>query len=233
MRLTDRPSVVAESARMRAPRGISSSVERELPKLERRVRFPYPALAEAPASTGLSSFSGPAGSADGCGRIALQCNMIFRSERRRPIARRGHRPRRHTRCCRARRCSRACCCAPARPRSRAPRPALLAGSTTGPRRITELADTQVARAADRHPARRPPAAARPRRAASARRGRPRRARLAVATRAAPSSRPCAPTTARVLRAAPAELPDDEVTALVAATETLGHLIDALQERREP
>src|SRR5687768_2542810 len=27
-----------------APRGISSSVERQLPKLERRVRFPYPAL---------------------------------------------------------------------------------------------------------------------------------------------------------------------------------------------
>src|SRR5437016_5373594 len=33
--------------------GISSSVERELPKLERRVRFPYPALVERPANVGL------------------------------------------------------------------------------------------------------------------------------------------------------------------------------------
>src|SRR3954466_7510038 len=40
------------AARMRAPRGISSSVERELPKLERRVRFPYPACMKAPLRRG-------------------------------------------------------------------------------------------------------------------------------------------------------------------------------------
>ncbi len=38
-------------------RGISSSVERELPKLERRVRFPYPA-SERPANAGFSLFVG-------------------------------------------------------------------------------------------------------------------------------------------------------------------------------
>ena len=37
----------------------------------------------------------------------------------------------------------------------------------------------------------------------------------------------------VLRALTEELPDDEVTALVAATDTIGHLIDALQEQGEP
>src|SRR3954453_21435521 len=38
------PGLPFLAARMRASRGISSSVERQLPKLERRVRFPYPAL---------------------------------------------------------------------------------------------------------------------------------------------------------------------------------------------
>src|SRR4051795_3113319 len=38
------PALRTLAARMRASRGISSSVERQLPKLERRVRFPYPAL---------------------------------------------------------------------------------------------------------------------------------------------------------------------------------------------
>src|SRR5690606_2409767 len=57
-RLIGPPRVVPGHARIGHSRGISSSVERELPKLERRARFPYPALAEAPASTGLSSSLG-------------------------------------------------------------------------------------------------------------------------------------------------------------------------------
>src|SRR3954470_8198490 len=45
---SDTPARRDPRARMARPGGISSSVERQLPKLERRVRFPYPALRRAP-----------------------------------------------------------------------------------------------------------------------------------------------------------------------------------------
>src|SRR5436305_7640821 len=56
------------AARMGNPRGISSSVERQLPKLERRVRFPYPASPQA-ALTRLGEASRPSGWS---GRTACQ-----------------------------------------------------------------------------------------------------------------------------------------------------------------
>ncbi|UGS35254.1 MarR family winged helix-turn-helix transcriptional regulator [Capillimicrobium parvum] len=109
--------------------------------------------------------------------------------------------------------------------------ALLAGLDAGPRRITELAETQVlaqptvTQLVDRLQRR-----GLVERERSTEDGRVVLVSLSDAGRAELGA--VRAHYRGVLRALTAELPDDEVRALVAATETIGHLIDALQERGE-
>jgi DNA-binding MarR family transcriptional regulator len=106
--------------------------------------------------------------------------------------------------------------------------ALLAGLDDGPKRITELADAQVlaqptvTQLVDR--LQRRGLVARERWAADG------RVVLVSLTEAGRAEIDAVREHYRgVLRTLTAELPDDDVAALVAATETLGDLIDALQE----